>query len=1096
MSRSNFIGFLCVFALFACEKKQDKLFTNLPANHTGIEFKNVLKETEEFNVMKYGYFYNGGGVAVGDINNDGLPDIYFTGNLVASRLYLNKGDLRFEEIAEDAGVLAEGLWNTGTSMADVNGDGWLDIYVCRSAAVAPGNRKNLLFINNGDLTFTESANSYGLDDSAYSTQATFFDYDRDGDLDMYLLNHSVQEYAGFNKLLDTYKRLVNPDYGDKLYRNDGDKFVDVTLEAGIINNVLGFGLGVTVSDVNGDGWFDIYVGNDYNEEDYLYLNNGDGTFKESLADHFGHVSHFSMGCDGGDINNDLKPDIVTLDMLPESNYRQKMSLGPENYDKYNQLVNSGFHYQTMRNMLQLNNGNGYFSEIGQMAGISNTDWSWSALIADYDNDGWKDLFITNGYMRNYLDMDFINYVVNEKVKSQQENKELALLELISKMPSIKEENYIYQNNGDLTFSKKIVDWGFDQKTLSNGAAYADLDNDGDLDLIVNNINERAHIYRNNSEKITGNNYLRIDLKGKGKNTKGIGAKVILKTKGTSQYQEQMPARGFQSSVSQSLVFGLGKTTNIDSLIVIWPDSSTQKLSNVRINTALTLDQGEAIQPNGRPNQIKRSSFDEVADKLGIDFKHEENGFLDFKRDRLLPHGISTMGPCMIRGDINADGLDDLFLGGAKGQSGKLYLQSGGGSFIEKASPDFTADKQSEDTDGILLDVDGDDDLDLYVVSGGSDFTEHDPLLQDRLYINDGKGNFSRAKNALPEMLTSGGTVATTDIDNDGDPDLFVGGRLVPGRYPVSPRSYVLRNNGQGEFEDITQEISEDLIKPGMVTEGIFTDLNNDQNEDLVLVGEWMSIRTFINKDGKLTEITNNGLENTSGWWNTVVSYDFDQDGDSDLIAGNMGTNSQYKANTEEPITLVYGDFDQNGMIDPIMNYYIQGKSEVAFSRDELIGQIASLKKKFPDYQSYAQAELKSFFEPESLSGADTLWASMLESVCLINDGKGNFEVKPLPIRAQFAPVYSILCTEINGDDQPDIILGGNLTQTRVSTGRYDANYGMVFLGDGDGSFEILDPLNSGLNVRGEVRDMESLRINGNNYLLISRNDDEIKVYRF
>lgn len=1095
MSRIVYLFFLALVAV-ACQKQGDlKLFSEISSDETGIKFKNLVEETEAFNILTYGYFHQGGGVAIGDVNNDSLPDIYFTGNMVASRLFINKGNWEFEEIAEQAGVRAAGLWNTGTTMADVNGDGWLDIYVCRSAANDPNNRRNLLFINNGNLTFTEQAGKYGLDDRGYSTQASFFDYDRDGDLDMYSLNHSVQDYAGFSRITGDFKNRKNALLGSKLYRNDGERFTDVTEEAGIINNVLGFGLGVTVTDANNDNWPDIYISNDYNEEDYFYINEKDGTFKESLDEYFGHVSFFSMGADAADLNNDLRSDIVTLDMLPEHSYNQKKIMGPENYEKYRELLANGFFPQTMRNMLHLNQGNGYFSEIGQLSGVSNTDWSWSVLAADYDNDGWKDLMITNGYMRNYLDMDFLSYMVSERVKLQQENRNVALLELINKMPPIEVQNYFYRNNRDLTFEKTSEAWGFDKNTVSNAAAYGDLDNDGDLDLIVCHTNAEASVFRNNSERLSKNHFLKVKLHGEDKNTFGIGAKVTLYHAGHKQQQELVPVRGFQSSVNYELVFGLGDAAMIDSLDVVWPNSSRQTLYRVSADQALVLMQKDATTPV-RVKPERRPIFEQVADGLGIAFTEAEATLSDFKRDRMLPNNISASGPKLVYGDINNDGLEDLFIAAHKGSTGQLYIQTKAGSFVK--APDGSLPKTSalNDKDAVFLDVDKDGDQDLYIVSGGNEYEENAPELQDRLLVNDGRGRFRHVANALPEMITSGSCVTSADFDGDGLADLFVGGRSVPGRYPLAPRSYLLRNTGNGKFQDVTASFSEELVNPGMVTDAKFADINGDGRADLVVVGEWMEVGVYLNEAGKKLVLNKNAFnKNTSGWWLAINADDYDADGDTDFVLGNFGLNNVYDVDEDHPARLLYKDFDGNGSIDPIFHYYIDDTLAFAYSRDELIGQIPGMKKTFVSYGSFASARFNDYFSAEQLEGSDTLSAEIFESVFLQNDGKGNFTLVKLPVEAQFSPIYALASADVNSDGHLDIITGGNFTASRVSVGQCDANYGIVLLGDGKGSFSTLDASLSGLKIRGNVRDIRIVSIRGSEYMIVARNGDRVQVYK-
>ena len=1087
----NYFTFL--FAITGCEKS-GQLFTQLSPSYTGIKFQNILQETDEFNVLTYGYLYNGGGIAVGDINNDGLADLYFTGNMVGSRLYLNKGDFKFEEIAKQAGVFAEGNWNTGTTMADVNGDGLLDIYVCRSAASNIERRRNQLFINNGDLTFTEMGKVYGVDDSGYTTQAAFFDYDNDGDLDLYILNHSTQEFAGLGKISKHNKKRKNKAYSDKMMKNDNGKFIDVSDEVGLISNVLGFGLGIAVSDLNNDGWLDIYISNDYNEQDYLYFNNGDGTFRESLEEYIGHVSLYSMGSDIADINNDGFADIMTLDMLPEHNYRIKMTSGPDNFEKLSYLWKNGFYHQTMRNMLQLNQGGDYFSEIGQFSGVSNTDWSWASLFTDLDNDGYKDLFITNGYKKDYTNMDFMNYVVQERINEKKNNEKINLTELIKKMPSTVEENYTYKNNGDLTFTKVNKLWGLDQKTLSNGAAYVDLDNDGDMDLVVNNIDEKASIFRNNSDKLTQNNYLKIALDGMGKNKFGIGAKVKLTAGGMTQTQELLNTRGYQSSVDFNLNFGIGKSQTIDQVEVVWPNQKKQIIKAVQANQKLILYQKEAMLDAKNIEESKTKLFQEVT---SIDFTHKENNYNDFKREIMLPHMLSTLGPKLAVGDVDGDGLEDVYIGGAKGSTGGIFFQTFSGEFIKSKKIDLQPDASSEDMGALFFDADGDEDLDLFVVSGGNEFIKTAPALKDRLYINLGEGNFIKSKDNLPDYISSGSVVKAADYDSDGDLDLFVGGRILPNEYPFAPQSLLLQNNGKGVFEDVTENIANGLKNIGMVSDALWTDFNGDNLSDLILVGEWMPLTLFVNQNGKFKNISEEvGFKNSEGWWNSITQADFDKDGDMDYVAGNFGLNSQLKTCIDYPIGIYAKDYDNNGSIDPILSCYDEGKNYPVFSKDDIQQQLTILKNRFVKYNEYAGLTIDQVFTPKELEGAKVLYAKNFETSYIENLGSGQFKITALPKESQFSPIHGLSTGDFNQDGHIDVIMGGNFTASRVKFGHYDAIKGICLLGDGSGQFSYLDASKSGLLVSGEVRDIQKITSpSGEDYLVFGRNNDTPKIYK-
>jgi hypothetical protein len=1087
---------LILFIFFASRSyslysQQLPLFEQLPSAKTGITFKNKLAETPQSNVLTYEYFFNGGGVAVGDINNDGLDDIYFTANTSSNKLYLNQGGLVFKDITKEAGVACVEPWKTGVTMADVNGDNLLDIYVCYSGKGNPEKRRNKLFINNGNLTFKEQAKEYGLDDAGYSTHASFFDYDRDGDLDMYLLNHNVVvirefEYAKAKETRDPYA-------GDKLFRNDNGHFIEVSAQAGIKGNPLGFGLGITVADINKDGWQDMYVSNDYIEPDYLYINNHDGTFTDKMTEYLQHISYFSMGCDVTDINNDEWPDIFTVDMLPEDNKRQKLLYGPENYEHFALMVLNGFYFQNMRNMLHLNNQNGTFSEIGQFAGISKTDWSWAPLFADYDNDGWKDVFITNGYFRDYTNRDFLKYKGDYYFQKAKVNEKADTFHLVSTMTSTPIHNYMYRNNGDLKFINKSSEWGFQEKIFSNGAAYADLDNDGDLDLVVNNQNAVASIFKNHTrEKNANQNYLQVELIGSSKNSKGIGAKVRLYSNGKVQYIEQVPTRGFQSAVSNRIHFGLGRSEKADSIKINWLYGTEETLVNIKANQLVTIREEKGAPSKQTITSQPSTTFTKINPL--IDYKHIEEGYNDFKRQPLLLTMLTTCGPIMATADLNNDGRVDVFVGGAEGTSGAIYTQRTDGSFAQLPNQAF--DKKFTDAAALFFDVDSDHDLDLYVVSGGyNDYTEKDKALQDRLYLNDGTGKFTLAISSLPEMQVSKSCVSSSDFDHDGDLDLFVGGRVIPGKYPLAPESFLLQNQN-GRFEKVTDSFAPKLSGIGMVTDSNWLDVNKDGWEDLIIVGEFMSIELFINQGGKRLERVSEKYFDIplQGLWTNLLSHDFDHDGDEDLIIGNFGLNTQLRASIEEPITLLYKDFDKNGSIDPMLFHFIQGKSYPFATRDELLDQMYSMRSKYTSYASYSEAQLNTIFSATDLKGAEELKATILESIYLENR-EGKFIRHDLPKEAQFAPIYASTLIDYNRDGNMDFLMAGNQSSIRIRMGVIDANYGQLFVGDGKGNFKYVPQAASGLSIFGDTKSLSPIRVNGDTYLLIGINNVGVETYK-
>ena len=1098
-------SFLLLPVLFCtCRKASPVLFELLDPAQTGIDFANKLSEGDSLNILNYVYYYNGGGVGIADFNNDGLEDVFFSGNESSCRLYLNRGNLHFEDVTQQAGLTTT-QWCTGVAIADVNSDGWLDMYVCTAGYPQLERRKNLLFINQGqsNVVFSEKAAAFGVADTAYSTQAAFFDYDHDGDLDLYVLNH-----ANERETLNTPLPKKNNGEGsstDHLYRNNGNlTFTNVSYDMGI--QTEGYGLGLAIADVNNDGWEDIYTSNDFISNDLCYINKQGKGFSNQISRFFKHQSYNGMGCDFADVNNDGRPDLVVADMLPETDYNRKTMAGAMSWDKSQIIQQAGYEPQYMRNTLQLAvDGQPQhqedvpnpapptvFAEIGQLAGIAATDWSWAPLFADFDNDGYKDLFITNGYLRDITDKDFLDYSANLAMFKSKGDANRDLLPKIRKLKGKVFPNRIFHNNRDLTFSPGNEAWGMTQPACSNGGAYADLDNDGDLDLVVNNINEPAFLYKNNANNANTNHYIGIRLEGPPGNTSGAGATVTLVSGGQRQYLEQHTTRGFMSAVSAVLHVGLGANTTIDTLVVRWCGGKTQCLTGVMANQTLTLKASAAKDATLQNNIATNTLLQDVTAWSGIDFSHRESVFNDFQYQPLLPHGFSQNGPPLAVGDLNGDALDDFYVGGAKGQSGRLYFQQPDGRFTWK---DLPKDVDTEDTASVIFDANGDGYNDLYVVGGGCAWPVASPQYQDRLYVNDGQGNLHWEINALPPMPTPGACVSAADFDADGDLDLFVGGSVRPMQYPLPASSYLLQNNG-GQFTDVTSALAPELQNIGIVTDARWADIDRDGVPDLVLVGEWMPVTIFSNNRRKLVDVTAKyGLDHTNGWWNTLAIQDLDGDGDLDMVAGNLGLNAPYKASQQSSIKVYAKDFDHNGTLDALITRVEGGREKPIHQRDELLAQINGLAKKYPRYARYAAATLPEIFGENALLDAYSKTCNILESACFFQQN-GRFLVQPLPLSAQIAPVKAMLCADFNADHLPDILLSGNDYAANIATGRYDASTGALLLGDGHGHFSSLGAARSGFWVDGVGARLMYIQLkSGQQGVLSGENNGALRLFQ-
>lgn len=1099
--------YLLLLLLGSCQEpfdvnaESDKLFVQIPDRHSGIDFQNDVTQTRENNHIVNVEFISGAGVAVGDINNDGLPDLFFTGNQVPDRLYLNRGNFQFEDISKSAGITQDTLWSSGVTFVDVDQDGDQDIYVCRNVYLEDENSANQLYINNGDLTFTESAAAFGLADRGFSIQSIFFDFDKDGLEDMYLVNQPPS-LPGVGGQLDQ-SMGANPLFSDKLYKNEGGgKFKDITNEAKLRN--FAFGLSVSAGDFNNDGWLDLYVANDFDAADHVYINQQDGTFKDMVYDVAKHISNFSMGSDVADYDNDGYLDILVVDMVAEEHERIKTHMGAMKPEVFWEQVRTGKHYQYMFNTLQRNNGDGTFSDLAQLAGVSNTDWSWAPLFADFDNDGFKDIFVSNGVKNNsrYSDLtskyeallDSVNQVAQREGKDP--NSLIDVMDFVELAPTDNLPNYIYKNNGDYTFTKMIDEWGLDLPTMSNGAAYADLDGDGDLDLVINNTDQKALVYKNNAVEQGSGNYLRFKLNALAGES-SYGAKVSLHQDGDFWQLVQLSnARGYMSKSEDIVHFGVGGKTVVDKAVIEWPNGAVSTLENISVNQLMEVRQEEAQTKSevaGAPSATPL--FQPITDVVDLEkTRHRENDFDDYIREVLLPHKMSQFGPCIGVGDVNGDKRDDFFVGGAAGFSGTLYVQKANGGFDLVTNGAWSADRVSEDMGVTFFDVDGDGDQDLFVVSGGNEFEEGDAALQDRLYLNNGSGQFSKSTDRLPAYLVSGSCAVPNDYDGDGDLDLFVGGRLVPGKYPRPANSKLLENQN-GRLVDVTAEKAPGLQELGMVTAAVWTDYDQDGKDDLVIVGEWMPVTVLAQSAGGFEKKVIAGLEESNGWYYALAADDVDGDGDDDLVVGNLGRNYKYKASEEEPFEVYSYDFDNNGKLDIVLSYYEHGVSFPVRGKDCSTQQIPSLSEKFETYEEFGHSTLGDIFGPK-LETAMNLQAKTFASAYLENLGDGRFDFKPLPNLAQTSSINSILIKDYDQDGFKDLLVSGNLYSSEIETPRNDAGTGLLLKGNGQGDFVPVPIPVSGFSAPHDAKDMKTIQVGNREVILVANNNEVLQTIAY